>query len=48
MYGHEDDYPTKPEELPDGSPQQLDAIARRHRLTQEDDEPPTLPFPPAA
>lgn len=44
----EDDFPTRPEELPDGSPQQFDALARQRRLREERDEPPELPFPPAA
>jgi len=43
----EDDYPTRPEELPDGSPQQLDALARQRRLRQEREQPPDE-LPPVA
>ena len=43
----EDDFPTRPEELPDGSPQQLDALARQRRLRQEREQPPDE-LPPVA
>ena len=44
----EDDFPTNPSELPDGSPQQFDALARQRRLRQERVEPPDQPPPFAA
>lgn len=37
----------RPEELPDGSPQQFDAIARRNRIAREDEQP-APELPPAA
>lgn len=43
----EADFPTKPQELPDGSPQQFDALARQRRLRQERQQPPEE-LPPAS
>lgn len=43
----EDDFPTNPAELPDGSPQQFDALARQRRLRQERVQPPDE-LPPVA
>lgn len=44
---YEDDFPTNPSELPDGSPQQFDALARQRRLRQERQQPPDE-LPPVA
>lgn len=43
----DDEWPTDPAELPDGSPQQFDAIARQRRLRQEREQPPDQ-LPPVA
>lgn len=39
----EDDFPTNPGELPDGSPQQFDALARQRRLREEREQPASEP-----